>query len=196
MTVTSRVCPVVRSMFFNRTYFDLLFLPRDNFEDLELWGLLDPGNCSWVAACWALTRAELSRGFRVDVPTMTRERTVSISRHFMLHLWVTNCCSTWWCFYCISTWSIKISIFLRTNTDVSTSIMWIAKIFSLGFPQPRIQRNVAFCGSHRGSFHEVQLDHAKMSSWKRNSNIPFLTSHMRHLKASALFRNVHTEQSQ
>lgn len=67
-TVTSRVWPVVRSMFFNRTYLDLLFLLRESLlEDFEPCGLLEPG--SWI--CCALTRAEFSRGFLVDVPKMT-----------------------------------------------------------------------------------------------------------------------------
>jgi hypothetical protein len=59
---------VVLSIFFNRTYFDRLFLLRDNLlEDFELCGLLDPGNWICVAACWA-TSAEFSRGLRVEVP--------------------------------------------------------------------------------------------------------------------------------
>lgn len=44
-TVTSRVCPVDLSIFFNRTYFDRLFLLRDILlEDLDVCELLDPGN--------------------------------------------------------------------------------------------------------------------------------------------------------
>lgn len=65
-TVTSRVCPDVRSMFFNLTYFDLLFLLRESL--LEDFDPLAPGNCICVAACWALTSAEFNLGFLVDVP--------------------------------------------------------------------------------------------------------------------------------
>lgn len=44
-TVTSRVCPVDRSIFFKRTYFDRLFLLRDILlEDFEVCELLEPGN--------------------------------------------------------------------------------------------------------------------------------------------------------
>jgi hypothetical protein len=69
-TVTSRVCPVVRSMFFNLTYLDLLFLLRESLlEDFEPCGLLEPG--SWC--CCALTSAEFSRGFLVDVPKTTEK---------------------------------------------------------------------------------------------------------------------------
>ena len=69
-------------MFFNRTYFDFLFLPRESLlEDLEPWVLLDPG--SWI--CWALTRAELRRGLRVEVPKKVKvydQFTVDYSRQF------------------------------------------------------------------------------------------------------------------
>jgi hypothetical protein len=71
-------------MFFNRTYFDLLFLLR-LLEDFDPWGLLDPGNWIWVAACWA-TSAEFSRGFLVDVPKMRKWSILQFTKNFMLHL--------------------------------------------------------------------------------------------------------------
>lgn len=78
-TVTSRVWPVERSMFFNRIYFDRLFLLFDILlEDFEPCGLLEPGNWIWVAACWA-TSAEFIRGFRVEVPKkITRKNLLKI----------------------------------------------------------------------------------------------------------------------
>lgn len=74
-TVTSRVCPLVRSMFFNLTYFDLLFLPRDSLlDDLEPCVLADdPG--SW--SCCALTSAEFIRGFLVDVPKINNQAVIN-----------------------------------------------------------------------------------------------------------------------
>lgn len=70
-TVTSRVCPLDRSMFFSRGgYFDLLFLFRDVLlpGDLEFCaGVPEAPGKACVAACCA-TSAELRRGLRVDVP--------------------------------------------------------------------------------------------------------------------------------
>lgn len=74
LTVTSRVWALERSTFFKRAgYFLCLFLFRDNFDDFDVldvpFGTPDdaPGS---VAACWA-TSAELRRGFRVDVPSLS-----------------------------------------------------------------------------------------------------------------------------
>lgn len=56
-------------MFFNRTYFDLLFLFFDILlDDLEPLALGGPPGLCIVAACCALTRAEFKRGFLVEVP--------------------------------------------------------------------------------------------------------------------------------
>jgi hypothetical protein len=65
-------------MFFNRTYLDLLFLLRESLLDFDP---LAPGNWICVAACWALTRAELSLGFRVDVP---KNESISIRDFYAL----------------------------------------------------------------------------------------------------------------
>lgn len=74
LTVTSRVCPLDRSMFFNRAgCFErllllraVLVLPGDFTFDPACPPPEAPGK-AWVAACCAAS-AELSRGFRVEVP--------------------------------------------------------------------------------------------------------------------------------
>lgn len=86
LTVTSRVWAVDRSTFVNRAGYFLCFpFDLDIFGGfgfvLVPFGTPDaPGS---VAACWA-TRAELRRGFRVDVPRINRIRTKQLANRINL----------------------------------------------------------------------------------------------------------------
>lgn len=183
-TVTSLVWPVVRSMFFKRTYLDRLFLPRESLlEDLALCGLLPPG--SWL--CWALTSAELSRGLRVEVPKIE----ISVSDRF-------DC-------YCLVAWTIKILIssgwrVSQTPTQTQQFSVCHWKCFHAtfrGFPSICSWRNHEICGPCGAPNRRNRFPKAQTKNFSKKPRIlPFLTSHMRHLNASAVFLKVHTLQSQ
>lgn len=149
-TVTSRVCPEVRSMFFNLTYLDLLFLLRESLlEDFEP---LAPGNWICVAACWALTSAEFSRGFRVDVPKK------EVNRISIRQCWFKSLIN---CFHCCPTWTINLLILFahqyRRNIFHTVCSCWMMSenIFAIkfwGFPKMFFFRNVDIFASRLMNF--------------------------------------------
>lgn len=190
-TVTSLVWPVVRSMFFNLTYLDLLFLPRESLEDFEPCGLLEPG--SWI--CWALTRAEFNRGFRVDVPKIAKQISSIIKIYTVSDVddfWRET--KKYW-FYLFSRPRIHVNEFsdclqlLWVDENILKLKFWVfPNLVSFGIC---IFMSHEFGTSLLCNSYDLML---RNLNW--NWTLPFLTLHIRHLNASAVFLNVQTEQSQ
>lgn len=186
-TVTSRVCPDVRSMFFNLTYFDLLFLLRESLlEDLEP---LAPGNWICVAACcWAAT-AELRRGLRVDVPKNRELHSVKLFKLFK-------------CFNCYPTWTINLLIIFSAPTQMEFFTYCLQlldddwKYFRHQFSGISLTQFTEECESLWFMLNKLknllEIIFFTSRNLRKSLILPFLTSHIKHLKASAVFLNVQT----